>query len=231
MQFGLLFFYFQNRLSASFANVHIGVGVDLLQLNSLTVRESVSKCTLTLPFLYYIHLQLTPWLVTADWMALHGINIALVYTGQEKVLLDLYQDFGVDLTNVTQGSDYDFFNGPAFLSWSRGQSMAGVGGKDATTPGYGGALPHWWFDQQAALGVQQANRMRELGITTILRGFEGAFRRLSFPGPRVLVPADVLLLASRQHNSASIHNLVGSCSQTFTRHTLAHAYTHLWWYQ
>lgn len=44
--------------------------------------------------------------------------------------------------------DLDFFNGPAFLSWSRGQGMAGVGGADAFDPAAKGALPSWWFDQQ-----------------------------------------------------------------------------------
>ena len=66
-----------------------------------------------------------------------------------------------------------YFNGPAYLSWSRGQGQADVGGYDSFyNKSTGGALPPWWYEQQAALGKQQANRMRELGITTILRGFE-----------------------------------------------------------
>ena len=36
----------------------------------------------------------------------------------------------------------------------------------------GGALPSWWFEQQADLGKAQASMMRALGIVTILRGFE-----------------------------------------------------------
>ena len=111
------------------------------------------------------------WQQEIDWMSLIGINIALVYTGQEKVLRDVYSQFGVDLANASGALDY--FNGPAFLSWSRGQGQASTGGYDifhgAET---GGALPPWWFEQQAELGRQQAQRMRELGITTILRGFE-----------------------------------------------------------
>ena len=51
--------------------------------------------------------------------------------------------------------------------------MADVGGKDRFTGvAEAGALPDWWFDRQAELGRRQAARMRELGITTILRGFE-----------------------------------------------------------
>ena len=37
----------------------------------------------------------------------------------------------------------------------------------------GGALPSWWYGQQEALGQKCATRMRALGVTTILRGFEG----------------------------------------------------------
>ena len=58
------------------------------------------------------------------------------------MLLELYQQFGIDLTTTT--GDADFFNGPAFLSWSRGQGMAGVGGKDAWLNKSVGALPSWW---------------------------------------------------------------------------------------
>eukprot|EP00040_Diaphanoeca_grandis_P012322 m.62506 g.62506 ORF g.62506 m.62506 type:complete len:871 (+) comp23167_c0_seq2:160-2772(+) len=111
------------------------------------------------------------WQIEIDWMSLTGINIGLVYTGQEKVLNDLYQQFGVNLSEASGNTD--FFNGPAFLSWSRGQGQAGVGGQDAFVKNHTGALPSWWLDQQAALGVNQALRMRELGIVTILRGFEG----------------------------------------------------------
>eukprot|EP01043_Picozoa_sp_COSAG02_P026573 COSAG02_NODE_1535_length_12053_cov_13.122794_2_plen_313_part_00 len=114
------------------------------------------------------------WEKEIDWMALTGINIGLVYTGQEKVLRDVYKQFGVDLANASGALDY--FNGPAYLSWSRGQGQASTGGYDIYKGASdGGALPPWWFEQQAALGKQQANRMRELGITTILRGTSIAF--------------------------------------------------------
>jgi alpha-N-acetylglucosaminidase len=109
------------------------------------------------------------WATEIDWMALTGINIALVYTGQEKVLRDVYQQFGVNLSDASGALDY--FNGPAYLSWSRGQGQASTGGYDIfRNVSSGGALPPWWFEQQATLGKQQATRMRALGITTILRG-------------------------------------------------------------
>ena len=75
-----------------------------------------------------------------------------------------------------------FFNGPGFLSWSRGQGQSDVGGLDsflgstragASTAAGVGALPEWWFEQQARLGKRIMGGMTELGITPILRGFEG----------------------------------------------------------
>ena len=54
------------------------------------------------------------WQTELDWMALRGINLALMYTGQEKVLADLYLQFGIDLQHETGAAA--FFNGPGFLS-------------------------------------------------------------------------------------------------------------------
>ena len=88
-------------------------------------------------FVWWDHAR---WRTEVDWMSLIGINIALVYTGQEKVLLNLYKQFGVDLTNSS--GDLDYFNGPAYLSWSRGQSQAGVGASTLSRPSRPAARCH-----------------------------------------------------------------------------------------
>jgi hypothetical protein len=112
------------------------------------------------------------WELEITWMALRGVNLALMYTGQELVLKQLYSSHGVNLSAATGSAA--FYNGPAWLSWSRGQRAADVGGLDVfTNQTERGSLPDWWIDSQATLGKQQAQRMRALGITTILRGFEG----------------------------------------------------------
>ena len=98
------------------------------------------------------------WRTELDWMALHGVNLALAYTGQEAVYKRLYERH--NLTDADMGV---FFNGPAFLSWSRGQGQAGVGGP----------LPTWWYAQQAVLNRQILSGMNALGITPILPGFQG----------------------------------------------------------
>lgn len=49
------------------------------------------------------------WQIELDWMALHGINLALMYTGQEAVLMRTYKKFGLDLS--AQSGWAAFFNG------------------------------------------------------------------------------------------------------------------------
>ena len=98
------------------------------------------------------------WEREIDWMALWGVNLVLAYTGQEAVFREVYNGIGVDddVLNAT-------FNGPAFLTWSRGQGSFGVGGP----------LPNFWIEAQAALQTAILARLRELHISAILPGFQG----------------------------------------------------------
>ena len=52
------------------------------------------------------------WEKEIDWMSLVGINIGLVYTGQEKVLRDVYARFGVNLTDASGALS----RGPLYIS-------------------------------------------------------------------------------------------------------------------
>ena len=98
------------------------------------------------------------WQAEVDWMALHGINIALAYGGQEALFRDVYKSLG--LGDAALGA---FFNGPAFLSWSRGQGQAGVGGP----------LPAWWYAQQLALNQAVVGMMSAVGVAPVLPVFQG----------------------------------------------------------
>jgi alpha-N-acetylglucosaminidase len=51
------------------------------------------------------------WEREIDWMALHGVNAPLMFTGQEKLLHEVYQELKVPTD--------DYFTGPAFLPWNR----------------------------------------------------------------------------------------------------------------
>ena len=102
------------------------------------------------------------WQHFIDWMALSGINIALAYTGQELLYQKTFAKFGV---NTSQFGNWS--NGVAWLGWSRGQSMHGVG-TSAEKP-----LSQTWMQKQWALQKQILARMRQLGIVPVLPAFQG----------------------------------------------------------
>jgi alpha-N-acetylglucosaminidase len=98
------------------------------------------------------------WERELDWMAMHGVNIALAYVGQEQIFREVYNALGVN-DSVIKGT----FDGPAFQAWSRGQGSAGVGGP----------IPDTFLLGQVALNQNITRRMRQLGISPILPAFQG----------------------------------------------------------
>ena len=100
------------------------------------------------------------WERFIDWMALAGHNSIVAPTGQEEVQWRVLSALGVadlDIRNWT--------NGPAFLTWSRGQNGHGNG--------IAGPLPRSFMQSQWALQRQILARYRELGIKGHLPGFQG----------------------------------------------------------
>jgi alpha-N-acetylglucosaminidase len=95
------------------------------------------------------------WEREIDWMALHGINMPLMFTGQEKILFDVYTELNV--------STDDYFTGPAFLPWNR---MGNVNG-------WGGVLSQEWMQEQFVLAKQILERERQFGMLPVLPGFNG----------------------------------------------------------
>lgn len=110
------------------------------------------------------------WEHLIDWQALSGINLALAYTGQEEVYRKTFNAFGV---NNSQFGNWS--NGPAWLAWSRGQSMHGVGsgGADGHSDNASVALTLSWMQAQADLQRKILARMRAIGIVAILPAFQG----------------------------------------------------------
>jgi alpha-N-acetylglucosaminidase len=108
------------------------------------------------------------WEAMIDWQALTGINLGLAYTGQEEIYRKTFATFGVN--DSTFGN---WTNGPAWLAWSRGQSMHGVGASGQGSPGHGISLTQSWMTAQHALQKQILKRMRDLGIVPVLPAFQG----------------------------------------------------------
>lgn len=101
------------------------------------------------------------WERFIDWLALAGHNSIVAPTGQEEVQYKvLTEQFGladIDVRNWT--------NGPAWLTWSRGQNSHGNG--------IGGPLPRSFMRGQWLLQKQILARYRELGIAGHLPSFGG----------------------------------------------------------
>ncbi|GBG23910.1 Alpha-N-acetylglucosaminidase [Hondaea fermentalgiana] len=111
------------------------------------------------------------WEDELDWMALHGVNLALAHLGQETLWERVYRD----LLGPERKFDREaFFTGTAYFSWQRMGNIQGVG-----TPVSDALLA-----AQLQLQHQILARMIDLGIAPILPAFN------------LYVPEQVALLSS-----------------------------------
>lgn len=99
------------------------------------------------------------WESQLDWLALRGVNLPLAWVGQEKILVDVFQEIG-----LTDAEIATFLSGPAFLAWNRFGNIQGS---------WGGDLPRSWIDRQFDLQKKIVRRMVELGMTPVLPAFTG----------------------------------------------------------
>jgi hypothetical protein len=100
------------------------------------------------------------WEQFIDYLALWGINLVYGVTGQEEVQYKVFSSLGLDDTTIRS-----WFNGPAYLTWSRGQNSHGSS--------VGGPLPRSWMRAQWELQRLILSRERELGIVGSLPAFQG----------------------------------------------------------
>lgn len=98
------------------------------------------------------------WERLIDWMALHGVTLALANTGQESVWLKTWQEFGLREDQVLS-----YFTGPAYLPWHR---MTNI-------DSWQGPLSLAWLDSQKELQKKIIARETSLGISPILGSFTG----------------------------------------------------------
>jgi len=117
----------------------------------------MNVCTHSYSLVWY---DWAEWETFIDWMALSGLNLVLAMTGQEEVQYKVFQKFGLNDTTIRE-----WFNGPAFLTWSRGQNEYG---NDIAGP-----LPRSFMKAQWNLQKQILARYRELGIIGQLPAFQG----------------------------------------------------------
>jgi alpha-N-acetylglucosaminidase len=99
------------------------------------------------------------WELELDWLALRGVNLPLAWVGQEKILVEAFQEIG-----LTDNEIISYFSGPAFQSWNRFGNIQGS---------WGGELPMEWINNQFELQKNITKRMVELGMTPVLPCFTG----------------------------------------------------------
>lgn len=131
------------------------------------------------------------WEQEIDWMALHGVNMALAATGTANVWRNMLPRLGFDTEQVEA-----FLAGPAYQPWMLMNNLEGWGGPNSAR----------WYDEQEKLQKRILARMREFGIEPILPGYSGmlpsaalaaegwnaqdAGKWISFQRPAFLLPSD-----------------------------------------
>jgi len=118
----------------------------------------MNVCTHSYSLVWYNE---TDWENYIDWLSLSGINLILALTGQEEIQHRVFTQLGLNDHDIST-----WFNGPAFLTWSRGQNEYGNN--------ICGPLPKSFRQQQ--FDLQKffiLPRLRSLGIVGQLPGFQG----------------------------------------------------------
>ena len=98
------------------------------------------------------------WEKHIDWIAFRGFNMIFVPTGIEYVNLQMFKMLGLHEKEI-----YEFFNGPAYLAWSRMGNM-----KNFTAP-----LTPEFINFQTSLHKNISRRFNELGAKVVIPGFSG----------------------------------------------------------
>ena len=99
------------------------------------------------------------WELQLDWMALRGQNLPLAWVGYEKILVEVFLEYGFSHSDIAS-----FLSGPAFQAWNRFGNIDGS---------WGGNLPMEWINAQSELQKKILVRMAELGMTPVLPSFTG----------------------------------------------------------
>ncbi|MCU0748249.1 MAG: alpha-N-acetylglucosaminidase [Akkermansiaceae bacterium] len=98
------------------------------------------------------------WERELDWMAMNGINLPFIITGQEAIWINTFTQYGYTEQEVRK-----WLGSPAHFPWTFMQNMHS----------FGGELPKDWTPQRVELGQKIIARARALGMKTVLQGYYG----------------------------------------------------------
>jgi len=126
---------------------------------SLKKRYYLNYCTFSYSMAFW---DWERWEKELDWMAMHGINLALSITGNEVVWYNVLKQLDYSKTEINE-----FIAGPAFQAWWQMSNLEG----------WGGPNPKEWYRKQEILQKKIVARMRQLGIEPVFPGFAGMVPR------------------------------------------------------
>jgi alpha-N-acetylglucosaminidase len=98
------------------------------------------------------------WERELDWMAMNGINLPFILTGQEAVWINTLTNFNYSEREIRQ-----WLGSPAHFPWTFMQNMEN----------FGGELPASWVPQRVALARKIIDRAHALGMNVVLQGYYG----------------------------------------------------------
>lgn len=107
----------------------------------------------------------TEWEREIDYLAVSGVNRALVLVGQEAVWYDTFQSFGLSESEVRA-----WIAQPSLQPW---QWYGSTSGYDPTGGVHAGPVSRDLVERRAELGRRIADRMRSLGISPVFPAFSG----------------------------------------------------------
>jgi alpha-N-acetylglucosaminidase len=118
------------------------------------------------------------WERELDYLALNGVNLALIIEGQESVWVDTLKSAGYTAAEVR-----GWLVMPSHQPWMYMDNMES----------YGGPVPQELVERRLKLGRRILDRMRELGIEPVLPGYYGMVPpdfKQRFPGAKVHAQGD-----------------------------------------
>ena len=121
----------------------------------MTLRYAFNYCTFSYSMPFW---DWKRWEEEIDWLAMHGVNLPLAIVGEECVWRNMLLKLGYSEDEIGR-----FIAGPAFLAWWEMNNLEG----------WGGPLPHSWYNRQQQLQNQILARMKELGMHPVLPGYCG----------------------------------------------------------
>lgn len=173
-------YYLRNYLKKYYSRIGYALEDcdELVQVENKISQETLLKhryflnyCTFNYSMAFWDWEQ---WEKELDWMALHGINLALAIVGTEAVWQNTLKRF-----NFTENEILKFIPGPAYTAWWLMNNLEG----------WGGPVSQDWIDSRVELQKKILSRMNELGMEPVLQGFYGMvpFKMIEkFPGAKIV---------------------------------------------